>query len=355
MKILYGVQGTGNGHITRARMMARHLARRDVEVQFLFSGRPAERYFDMEVFGDFQLRDGLTFATDNGRINVLKTITTAKPLRFIRDVRALDVADYDLVVTDFEPVSAWAARLQGKTAIGIGHQYAFGYPEVPQSGVDFRNQLIMRYFAPTRYRLGLHWDHFNAPVVPPIVDTEELQRPAACGAHIVVYLPFENQQTVAALLQQFPEQHFIQYSPELVDRELGHIQQRKTSLHSFKHDLCSASGVICNSGFELISECLHLGIPALTRPVSGQSEQLGNAAALRQLGLATVMDSLDHPSIANWLAARPQLSPQSYPDVAEAICDWLLSGQWQDSAALVESLWQRRDATAEADDLALGL
>jgi len=55
MKILYGVQGTGNGHITRARAMARELYAAGLEVNFLFSGRPADKYFDMDVFKDYQL------------------------------------------------------------------------------------------------------------------------------------------------------------------------------------------------------------------------------------------------------------------------------------------------------------
>ena len=50
MKLLYGVQGTGNGHISRARMMAQHFADKNVDVQFLFSGRDPEHYFDMDIF-----------------------------------------------------------------------------------------------------------------------------------------------------------------------------------------------------------------------------------------------------------------------------------------------------------------
>ncbi|MBP7664242.1 MAG: glycosyltransferase, partial [Shewanella sp.] len=39
MRILYGVQGTGNGHLSRARVMAKALMKQDIEVDFLFSGR----------------------------------------------------------------------------------------------------------------------------------------------------------------------------------------------------------------------------------------------------------------------------------------------------------------------------
>ena len=54
MKILYGVQGTGNGHIARARAMSKCLAEAGMEVEYLFTGRDESKYFCMEQFGDFQ-------------------------------------------------------------------------------------------------------------------------------------------------------------------------------------------------------------------------------------------------------------------------------------------------------------
>ncbi|GAB3375516.1 hypothetical protein NCG89_03410 [Spongiibacter taiwanensis] len=341
MKILYGVQGTGNGHISRARMMAKHLNARGADVQFLFSGRDFDNYFDMEVFGDYQLRHGLSFATRNGRISHLHTVLEAKPLRFINDVRSLPLDDIDVIVTDFEPVTAWAGRLRNKPVVGIGHQYAFGHPDVPQRGVDFNNRLVMRYFAPAKYRIGLHWHHFNAAIVPPIINPKETLLPPTLPPHFVVYLPFENQQQVLEALNKIPGYRFIQYAPTLEDKELGNVSQRRTNLHGFKKDLCSAQGVICNAGFELISECLHMGIPALAKPVTGQSEQLGNAAALEALGHASVMLEFSLDRIKQWLAGLPRQMPQRYPDVAEALCDWLMQGHWHDSDDLVQSLWQR--------------
>ena len=52
MKIFYGVQGTGNGHITRARVMAKELYSAGIDVTFQFTGRLANKYFDMEIFKD---------------------------------------------------------------------------------------------------------------------------------------------------------------------------------------------------------------------------------------------------------------------------------------------------------------
>lgn len=110
MRILYGVQGTGNGHITRARAMAPALAAAGLEVDYLFSGREPEQFFDMEPFGDYQWRRGVTMVVEAGRAKSLKTLRQLKPLNFLREVRNLDVSGYDLVLTDFEPLTAWAGK-----------------------------------------------------------------------------------------------------------------------------------------------------------------------------------------------------------------------------------------------------
>nr|AIA90649.1 CAZy families GT1 protein [uncultured Tolumonas sp.] len=59
--------------------------------------------------------------------------------------------------------------------------------------------------------------------------------------------------------------------------------------------------MICNTGFSLVSEALHLGKRVLTKPVRHQTEQETNAQSLEQLGLATVCRKLEPRTIAAWL------------------------------------------------------
>jgi uncharacterized protein (TIGR00661 family) len=172
MKIFYGVQGTGNGHITRARVMAKELYEAGYDVTFQFTGRPQDQYFDMDIFNGYQLRTGLTFNTDKGQVNYLKTVIESKPIRFIQDVKALDFSDYDLVISDFEPVTAWAAKTQKKQVLGIGHQYAFNH-DIPRTGSDPLADTVMKYYAPADIGIGLHWHHFGQPILPPIIETPE--------------------------------------------------------------------------------------------------------------------------------------------------------------------------------------
>ena len=113
MKVLYGVQGTGNGHLSRTRALLPALQRAGVDIDFVFSGRERKDFFDMQDFGDFKVLDGLTLVYNRGRLQVIKTILANKLFRFIADIWRLRLNEYDLVISDFEPITAWSAKLQG--------------------------------------------------------------------------------------------------------------------------------------------------------------------------------------------------------------------------------------------------
>jgi len=341
MKILYGVQGTGNGHISRARALNKFLRRHNVEVDYLFSGRPRDKYFDMEEFGDWRCCRGLSFIHDSGRLKVLQTIQEASLSELIRDIRALKIDAYDLIVTDFEPITAWAARRAGRPSLGIGHQYAFKHP-IPLRGDSFAGRKIMEYFAPAQESLGLHWHHFGQPILPPIVDIDH-QEMEVDSKKILVYLGFEDPDQVIALLEPFEEYSFYIYGPFDAPESLGHIKLRPLSREGFKRDLLTCNGVICNAGFELSSEAIQLGKKLLVKPLMGQMEQLSNARAMLELDLAMTMDELDAKMVLKWLngfAAKKVV----YPNVAEAIARWIARRGWESSESkndLIHSLWSK--------------
>ncbi|MFH4666724.1 MJ1255/VC2487 family glycosyltransferase [Vibrio cidicii] len=348
MKILYGVQGTGNGHIARARAMANALKQRGVAVDFLFSGREADRYFSMEAFGEFQTCRGLTFATEKGRVSYAKTAMNNSLLQVKREIDSLDLSAYDLVINDFEPVSAWAAKKQHKTCISISHQNAFRYP-VPLKGASWLDKQVLQYFAPADIHIGLHWYHFDQPILPPIVNTA----PQGSGNRniILVYLPFEQVEDICELLWRFQGQKFLCYHPDLLDTEvLENVELRALNHQAFQADLHACSGVIANGGFELPSEALSLGKKLLVKPLQGQFEQQSNVATLETLGLASVMDSLDARVVRAWLE-EAHAESVTYPDVATAIADWLLQGDWSSQQELSRRLWERVDFPSYVSNL----
>jgi uncharacterized protein (TIGR00661 family) len=346
MKILYGVQGTGNGHTTRARAIAAELRKLPVEVDYLFTGRPRDQYFDMDIFGDYRVLDGLTFITGDGKIRPLQTLLNSKPWQFIRDVKSLQLDSYDLVITDFEPVTAWACKLKNKPVVGLGHQYAFLHT-IPQHHGSPLQQLILRYFAPASRSLGLHWHHFDQPILPPVAPVaaspQEIQR-----RHYVVYLPFESIASITKLLKPFSAYHFSIYHPDAASGMEGHLTWHRPGRHTFQHDLHRCEGVLCNAGFELASEVLQLGRKLLVKPVNGQSEQYSNALAIDLLGYGHVMYELDGEKLREWLETACATRIR-YPNVAAAICQWLVNGATGDIRELSAALWadtQLPDMTA---------
>ncbi|WP_298771496.1 MJ1255/VC2487 family glycosyltransferase [uncultured Shewanella sp.] len=337
MRILYGVQGTGNGHISRARVMAQAFHDKGVEVDYLFSGRHSTPFFDMQLFGQYQKKRGVSFVTQNGCIRVFSTLKRNSLWSLKRDIQALDLSGYDLVISDFEPISAWAARLQGVVSIGINHQSALRYP-VPKSGYSWYSELILNYFAPVDISLACHWHHFGFPILPPIVDVHSCK--VEKTHQILVYLPFEQPQHIIELLAPFTEYQFIIYHGTL--SSLGspeHLIWRSFNCASFKQDLASSGGVISNAGFELPSEALTLGKKLLVKPLHGQFEQLSNMAALNLLGAADCMMELDTHVVRRWLHSAPA-DAINYPPLGDVLVNWIIAGNWSDIDALCQSVWQ---------------
>ena len=336
MKIFYGVRGTGNGHITRARVMAKELSAVGIDVHFQFTGRPADKYFDMEVFNGYQLRTGLTFHTEKGQVSYLKTALDAKPITFIKDMKSLDLSSYDLVISDFEPVTAWAAKNQKIPVLGIGHQYAFNH-DIPRKGSDPIADQVMKYFAPADVGVGLHWHHFGQPILPPIIDTPEMPK-SMIKNKIIVYLPFEDQNEVIRLLSPFKNFDFHLYSPEPVPSTFSHITCNPLSRDGFQKDLYDCAGIISNAGFELASESLQMGKKILAKPLHAQMEQISNAAALQQLGYGHIMHDMDSSVIEHWLHDNHAVHI-TYPNIAKVLVQWIQDGMPKMDNDFIEDIW----------------
>ncbi|MGF1722103.1 glycosyltransferase [Vibrio kyushuensis] len=340
MKILYGVQGTGNGHIARARAMSMALKARGIEVDYLFSGRDADKYFSMQEFGDYQTRKGLTFETENGQVSYLKTVKNNSLSSLYDEITQLDLSSYDLILNDFEPITAWAAKRQNKTCISISHQNAFKH-SVPLKGANWVDKRLIHHLAPADYSIGLHWYHFDQDILPPIVHS--IKQQIEQENFILVYLPFENSNEICNLLFRFSSYQFVCFHPSVNKVEtIENVELRPLSHESFQSHLHRCNGVIANGGFELPSEALTLGKKLLLKPLSGQFEQQSNVATLDSLGLASCMDFLDASKVRIWLDEKPG-EKVIYPDVAQAIAEWVHNGQWETQDMLCRSLWERVD------------
>lgn len=161
---------------------------------------------------------------------------------------------------------------------------------------------------------------------------------------ILVYLPFEDQQIVELVLRPLKNHQFFIYGGTAKPRDETNLHYRPFSRTGFLNDLMDCEGVICNAGFQLPSEVLHLGKKLLVRPLSGQMEQISNALALSRLNLGTVMSRLEGHTIASWLNSR-KTCQISYPNVAELLAGWIGNGGWQNSdlETFAASIWNQTE------------
>lgn len=342
MRILFGVQGTGNGHLTRARAMAKAFSQIEhVEVDFLISGRRREALFDVEVLSDYMWREGLSFATRNGKVSVMDTVSLNPWWQFWRDVRNLDLGKYELVVTDFEPVSAWAAKRSGVPCIGIGRQYAFydAHPSLPISSLQ---RAMVRQFAPVDLPLGTHWQPLTATTLPPIIEPVDAHQQLALEHHYLVYLPFESLNSIQHWLQELavtaPRCHFVVFHPDAIAATTVNAQYLAPSRTAFGHAFAQAVGVITNAGFGTCSEALMAGKKLLVKPLMGQFEQVANANYLASQGLAETTTVLNCQVVEQWLTSDicSQLLWQS---VAEPLARWLADTNRDSIENLAARLW----------------
>ncbi|MCF7808862.1 MAG: glycosyltransferase [Candidatus Marinimicrobia bacterium] len=350
LNILYGVQATGNGHITRSKEVITALKSRGHNVQVILSGRPADQLWDIDSFHPYQVKDGLSFSTENGKVKYFDTLMKAKPLKLLRDVNDFDAIHIDLAIVDYEPLTARIAKKNNIPSVGLGHQYAFDH-DVPKKGFNAITRSFMGKFAPVDLGIGLHWHHFGAPILPPILP-KLIKTGIAEEKLILVYLPFENIETLLPVFHASEEFNFLVYTSDTEPGNCKNVQLNALSRENFHKDLIRVEGVICNSGFELPSEALSLQKKILVKPLKGQPEQISNSLALEQLNLGATTNRIDPEIIREWYFNQ-SFEQVIFPDVVPQLVDWIEWGQWDYSSlrSLSRQLWSHSIPVNQSQNL----
>lgn len=309
--ILYGVNGEGSGHSSRAREVLRHLVahgHRTHVVSFDRGLRNLKEEFDVtEIYG-------LRFAYVENQVRYRKTVlkNLVSMPRAARSLRQLEHLagewGIDAVITDFEPLSYRVARHCKLPVLSIDNQHCLTHAVVDYPR-RYRKEagaaaLVTRFMVPRADRY-LITSFFDAPLrkpgaalVPPILRNEVLQALPHTGDSVLVYLTAPSQQMVELL--QRVRQRFICYGFDR-EGEAGNCVFRRPGIESFLSDLVSCRAVIANAGFSLISEALHLGKPYLAIPVRHQFEQAFNAYWIDRMGYGAYWDELNKERIESFL------------------------------------------------------
>lgn len=323
MKILYAIQGTGNGHLSRATEIVpilKSMAHTDV----LVSGTQADLNVPFPI--DYRFK-GISFIIGkNGGVDLLKTFGSISIGKFIYDIIRLPVHQYDLVISDFEPVSAWACRFQRKTCLGLSHQNAVLHPSSPQPEFnDAFGKFILNHYAPSTWRYGFNFRPHEPDIFPPVIRPAVRDTQPTGKGHYTVYLPAYSDPQISAVLTRIPEVSWEVFSKHSkTSYREANIHFRPVSLEAYTDSLLGCTGLICNAGFEAPAEAIFLGKKLCVIPMKRQYEQYCNAAFLKSMGIKV----LDHfkdsaPDITEWIRSSTPLRI-SFPDMTCQILENLL-------------------------------
>jgi uncharacterized protein (TIGR00661 family) len=313
--ILYGVNGEGAGHSTRAREVLTHLVAQGHTVHVASFDRGLQNLKDsfdaIEIYG-------FRFAYVNNRVRYKRTIAknlvtvphASKSLAQLNEL--VDRRKIDLVITDFEPLTCHVGHKHHLPVISIDNQHCLtnavvSYPR-QYRGDAAAAKLVTRLMTP-RANAYLVISFFNAPIrkpntflFPPLLRQQVVDATPTESEHVLVYVtsPAPRLSKLLASIRC----RFVAYGFGREERD-ANITYKKPSLEGFFTDLVSARAVIANSGFSLVTEALHLAKPYLAVPVSHQFEQIFNAYWLQKSGFGAYWDDLNKERVESFLYNLP--------------------------------------------------
>ncbi len=297
MKILYAVQATGNGHISRAMELLPYLERYG-SVDIFLSG--ANSSLEMDAPVKFRSKGISLFYTCTGRLSYSKMIRNIYPWKIIKEINDLPVEKYDLVINDFECITSMACAKKKIASVNFGHQASFLSDNTPRPEKISRvGEWVLKNYAKGTQNMGLHFQSYDDFIFSPVIKKDIIQSDPKNKEHITVYLPSYCDNDLRKYLQPLKDHCFEIFSHQKKEiiRE-ANLTYIPIDQKAFNKSLINCYGIITGGGFETPSEALYLKKKLIAIPIRGQYEQQCNAAALKKLGVPVIKaiddDFTDH-------------------------------------------------------------
>jgi uncharacterized protein (TIGR00661 family) len=321
MKILYAIQGTGNGHLSRS-MDIVPLLKRLGDVDVLISGTQGDLTLPFPV--KYQLHGfGFVFGKSGG-VDLWKSFLKSRFRKFLKEINELPVDKYDVVINDFEPVSAWACYLKNKPCIGLSHQSAVLHENAPlPDDSDMIGKLILKHYAPVTVQYGFHFKAFGPNIFTPVIRQQVRDQAIDNKGHYTVYLPAYDDKRLIKRLTEFKDIEWDVFSKHNKKTfRYKNVFIQPINNEGFIKSMAESAGVLCGGGFETPAEALFMKKKILVIPMKTQYEQQLNAAALKQMGVPVIksLKPKHNEVIQDWLDNGKPVKV-NYPDNTKQILD----------------------------------
>ena len=245
-----------------------------------------------------------------------------------RDAKSLPLSDYDVVINDFDSVTALAARLQNVKSVQFGHQASFKSKLTPRSeNNNLMGELVLQKYAPANKYIGLHFKQYDTFIHPPIIKDDIVNATPTDLKHISVYLPSFDKECLQTAFNKVSDVQFHWFLGDVKEQyTIGNITYFPVNQKLFNDSLITSHGIITGGGFETPAEALYLNKKVLSIPIQNHYEQECNAAALKLLGVPVLSKVGDHfhVEIENWLNGKivyPKIEANDIPKTLQYLFD----------------------------------
>ncbi|WP_369820327.1 glycosyltransferase family protein [Tenacibaculum sp. SG-28] len=243
--------------------------------------------------------------------------------RLLREIQSLNLNEYDLIINDFEPITAWAAKLRNIPIISLSHQNAVLDENAPRYARYSFERLILQYYAPANVKFGFHFKAYSSAIFTPIIRKELRHKSVTNKGHYTVYLPSYSDKKICKVLSLFQHVKWEVFSKHSQNYQfINNITIQPIHGQDFIKSITSASGVLCGAGFETPAEALFLRKKLLVIPMKNQYEQQCNAISLKEMGVTVLkkFNTKQYHEISNWIKSKKSIGVH-YPDNTEDILD----------------------------------
>lgn len=315
MKILYAFQGTGNGHVARAQEII-PILKKYASVDTLISGHQSQLKTDFPI--DFQHRGVSLLYNKTGGISYKKILFENNFLKAINTIRQIELSQYDLIINDYEPLTAWACKLRNIKMLELSHQASMSFKETPKPiKQNFLGESILKHYAPSQHKIGFHFDTYHPQIKKPVIRRKIRNLNPSKKGFYVVYLPSFSDENITKILSQIPVEWKVFSKYSKIHNKINNVEIYPIDETHFLEGFENCDGILCNAGFEGPAEALFMNKKLFVIPIHNQYEQECNAYALHKMAIPN-SKILDVEEIRNWVHSDIHFTV-NYPDDIEDI------------------------------------
>ena len=337
MKIQFGIQATGNGHISRSTEIYKLLKQHPevTQLDVLISGGKAQMSLPFEV--NYEYKAFSFYYGKKGKISVLKSIGKANFASFAYGLMCVPFKEYDLIISDFEPITLWGAKIAGVKSVGIGNMYSVTSKKLRRVKGNRTTKFFATVMCPTKNKIGMHFQKFDDFIYYPVIRSEIRDTVVSDKNFTLVYLNSFSDEELLHFFhsKSLSNNQFIIYSKTAkYERTINNCTIKPLNNEKFVQDISNCNSVLTAAGFQTVSEALYLGKKLFVIPIKKQSEQISNARELAAMGVRT-SDRLNEDEVKFWLEHEQAVQikfDNDLPNIIDAILHAPVEGRRKKAA-----------------------